>query len=189
MKARNLSGASHGGKLEEEVWNEFQSDWGQMAYESELLRSRYLEVNASYEEPQRLPEGRSEPSSVMVRINQGFFRAAVLAAYDGKCCMTGLTVVALLNASHVVPWSVEPRLRTNPRNGLCLNALHDRAFDRGLIAVDRNLKVIVSPLLRHKDTAADRLLVASEGVSLRLPNHFQPSAEFLEYHRKNIFQA
>lgn len=189
LKVRNLSGASHGGKLEEEIWNEFSSDWNGLAFESELLRSRFLGTSASYEELENLPEGRSKLSSVMVRVNQGFFRATVLAAYENKCCMTGLTVLELLNASHIVPWNADPKLRTNPRNGLCLNVLHDRAFDRGLVSVDRDFKIIISSSLRRRsDATLDRLLMSSEGASLHLPHHFRPDPEFLEYHRVKIFR-
>jgi len=39
-------------------------------------------------------------------------------------------------ASHIVPWAEDERNRLNPRNGLCLNALHDRAFDRHLMWID-----------------------------------------------------
>lgn len=42
----------------------------------------------------------------------------------------------LLNASHIIPWSVDVQNRLNPRNGLCLNAILDRAFDRGLMTIN-----------------------------------------------------
>jgi putative restriction endonuclease len=79
-----------------------------------------------------------------VRVNQQFFRAVVLAAYDGKGCVTGLAVPELLVASHIVSWAEDPKQRMNPRNGLCLNALHDRASDRRLM-FDADLKVRLSP--------------------------------------------
>ena len=76
---------------------------------------------------------------VKTRVNQELFRSAVLSSYDDACCITGIDLPPLLVASHIVPWSKDPRERLNPRNGLCLNALHDRAFDRGLISVDPEL--------------------------------------------------
>ena len=40
------------------------------------------------------------------RVNQHFFRAAILAAYENlRCCITGLAVPGLLVASHIVPWA------------------------------------------------------------------------------------
>jgi len=41
---------------------------------------------------------------VWQRVNQRFFRAAALAAYGGRCCITNLGVQDLLIASHIVPW-------------------------------------------------------------------------------------
>ena len=40
--------------------------------------------------------------------------------------------------------SNEKTERTNPKNGLCLNALHDKAFDRGLTTLNCNYEMIVS---------------------------------------------
>ena len=68
---------------------------------------------------------------------QYFFRLAVLNSYENKGCITGLPYTELLVASHIKPWKdsdlkVE---KTNPMNGLSLNALYDKAFDKGLITI------------------------------------------------------
>ena len=34
--------------------------------------------------------------------------------------------------------------RTNPSNGLCLNLLHDKAFDRGLITITQDFQIQIS---------------------------------------------
>src|SRR2546423_731155 len=78
---------------------------------------------------------------VRVRVNQHFFRAALFAAYDYKCCINGLAVPELLVASHIVPWASNAKQRMNPRNSLCLNALHDRVFDRRLMFSDHDLEI------------------------------------------------
>jgi predicted restriction endonuclease len=72
--------------------------------------------------------GLERERMVRVRVNQHFFRAAILSAYDYKWCVTGLAVPELLVASHIVPWARDTKQRMNPRKGLYLNALHDRAF-------------------------------------------------------------
>jgi putative restriction endonuclease len=126
---------------------------------------------------------------VRARVNQGFFRAAVLAAYDEQCCVTGLAIPQLLNASHIVPWAVDTKNRTNPQNGLCLNALHDKAFDCGLLTVTTDLRVKLSDKLKtnRKDNAAREFLQKFEGVQIRRPRHFAPDAKFLQYHNENVF--
>ena len=123
-------------------------------------------------------------------MNQGFFRAVVLAAYGYRCCITGLSITQLLNASHIVPWSVDKKNRTNPRNGLCLNAIHDRAFDCGLLTIASDLRIRISPKVKKvaSDAAAHELLFKYSGASIFLPRHFAPEPEFLKYHQEQVFQ-
>jgi putative restriction endonuclease len=189
LRKRNIAGAAHGARAEVEVWDEFSNDWERLAFESERLLAQ-LEGRASQlDEAAEFPEGRSRETTVRARVNQGFFRAAVLASYGARCCVTGLQIHELLTASHIVPWSVDLRNRTNPANGLCLNALHDRAFDRGLLTVTPDFKVRVSPLVKtyRSDTLARDFLWRYEGAAIALPRRFLPGADFLRYHNENIF--
>jgi putative restriction endonuclease len=141
------------------------------------------------DDPQEFPEGRTRETIVRARINQGFFRASVLAAYGARCCITGLSIPQLLNASHIVPWSVDVKNRTNPRNGLCLNVIHDRAYDCGLLTVLPELTVKVSPKLKvgAADKAAQDLLWRFENTHISLPRRFAPDENFLRYHNENVF--
>ncbi len=135
------------------------------------------------------PEGKTRETMIRTRVNQGFFRAAVLAAYGSSCCITGCSVAELLNASHIVPWAVDVKNRTNPRNGLCLNAIHDRAFDCGLLTVMASLEVKISTRAKRKssDVGTHELLLRYEGASISLPRRFAPDPEFLKYHNEHIF--
>ena len=121
----------------------------QVLYEGEQyiaqLKGVKLEVEYSLESVVAdMPEGRERETIVKTRVNQKIFHDVVFSSYDDACCITGIDLPPLLVASHIVPWSKDPRERLNPRNGLCLNALHDRAFDRGLISVDPSFTVRVS---------------------------------------------
>jgi putative restriction endonuclease len=97
----------------------------------------------------------------------------------------------LLNASHIIPWSVNVENRVNPQNGLCLNAIHDRAFDRGLLTVTQDFRVKISPLIKGmtSDPAVQELLLRYDDSQIRLPSRFKPNIEFLDYHTRNIFRA
>lgn len=189
LRRRNIVGAAHGARAEIEVWNEFNHDWERLSFESELLLQKMTGCAPEVEVDTQFPEGLSREVLVRARINQSFFRSAVLAAYDKRCCVTGLSIPKLLNASHIVPWAVDTKNRTNPQNGLCLNALHDRAFDCGLLTVTRDLKVKLSPRLsiNRKDEAVRDFLHRFEDVQIRRPRHFAPDVKFLEYHNENIF--
>jgi len=77
-------------------------------------------------------------------------------------------------------------------NGLCLNALHDKAFDCGLISIspdDYTLKL--SPTLKSKtiSPAIENNFLAFENKSIILPDKFLPSPEFLDFHFKHIFKG
>lgn len=191
LKKRNISGAPHGAEADREIWNEFSGDWGKLAFESERLLSKFAGRFASVAETTSFPEGRTRIATIRARVNQGFFRAAVLAAYDSRCCITGLSIPQLLNASHIVPWSVDVKNRANPRNGLCLNAIHDRAFDCGLLTVTPELKVRVSSNIKvtKRDISAQQFLMAFEGRSIRTPSRFVPETDFLRYHNEKVFQG
>lgn len=143
IRARDLKGLSNGSKGEELVWNEFADHPEQLAYESARLVADRLgckvEQMAEVDENELLPLGLEREAMVRLRVNQWFFRRRVLAAYNYRCCITGLSVPELLVASHVIPWRDDAANRLNVRNGLCLNALHDHAFDRGLMWVEENL--------------------------------------------------
>jgi len=191
LKKRNISGATHGAEADREIWNEFSGDWGKLVFESERLLSKFAGGFPSVAETTSFPEGRTRVATIRARVNQGFFRAAVLAAYGSRCCITGLSIPQLLNASHIVPWSVDIKNRANPRNGLCLNAIHDRAFDCGLLTVTPELKVRVSPKIKvmKRDISAQQFLMGYEGCSIRTPSRFVPETDFLRYHNKKVFQG
>src|SRR5258708_2851259 len=136
LKARGIRGLSHGAHGEEEVWNEFAAHPESLAFESEQLLAqrlhRPIEEVAEIDTRDLPAEGIEREAVVRIRVNQSFFRRRIVSAYECRCCVTGLRVPELLVASHIIPWAEDVPNRLNPRNGLCLNALHDRAFDRGL---------------------------------------------------------
>jgi len=190
LKKRNISGATHGAKAEIAIWNEFKSNWEALSFESERLLADLTSGTAlDVQFPTEFPEGKTRMTLVRARVNQKFFRAAVLAAYENRCCITGLSIPSLLNASHIVPWSKDIKNRTNPRNGLCLNAVHDRAFDCGLLTVTPNLKVSLSSQVKRRaaDKAIRDFLWKYEGTSIVLPRHFLPDETFLRYHNEYVF--
>lgn len=195
LKKRGIKGAVNVSHLDREIWNEFNSNWERLAYESEMLLAKWMgeRIEAVAEiDPLEIPrEGLDRKTLVKVRVNQNFFRAAVLASYEFRCCITGLAVPDLLNASHILPWSKDEKNRVNPRNGLCLNTLHDRAFDRGLLTVTSDFKVRISPSIRKPAKRTDptqQFLVRYDGMTITLPRRFLPEPEFLEYHNEKIFK-
>ncbi len=195
LQDRNIAGASHGSKLDAEVWDEFNHDWEKLSFESEKLLAektgKQVEEVTDIEIFDLPKAGKEREAFVKVRVNQNFFRKAVLAAYDFKCCITGLGIPELLNASHIVPWSKDEINRVNPRNGLCLNAIHDRAFDRGLLTVTPDFKIKISKSIKHNDTdsALQDFLFRYDGSEVKMPTRFLPDTNFLKYHNEIVFRT
>ena len=191
---KGLTGAS---KQDREIWNEFHADWERLAVESESLRQR---IGAGRSEAQNLmddalndlaPEdftGETRRVLTEQRIKQGFFREAVLSSYRGRCCISGVSDERLLVASHIVPWSRDKANRLNPSNGLCLSAIHDRAFDKGLITLSDNLRVVLSEEIRRRREDFIRMVfLPIEDKVIERPERFAPSIDFVSYHRKHVF--
>ena len=137
-----------------------------------------------------IPTGPTDKSrTVLTRLYQSFFRRAVLASYQDVCCICEIDLAQLLTASHIIPWSVSREVRTDPRNGLCLCALHDRAYDRGLISVTSNFHVVVSDLVKQSRKEFTELALGSfRNRIIRMPSRFLPEPEYLQWHIDNIFQ-
>lgn len=137
----------------------------------------------------KLPVGRDKERLVKTRVNQDFFRSSVLGLYQFKCCITGLNIPELLVASHIKPWKDDFENRTNPQNGLCLNTLHDKAFDKGYITITTEYRVKTSKHLDDFNSKAnEELFIKYENFPIDLPEKFLPKKEFLEYHYEEVFK-
>jgi len=175
------------------MWEEMQSDWERFAIESEQALSE-VQVRAELDRETSQDDisdrvGEDRITQTTTRIGQNFFRSAVLSAYNGRCCITGLSLPTLLVASHIVPWRHDSANRVNPRNGLLLSALHDKAFDSGFITIRDDMTVQVS---RKQNATNDQFFSESigyyDGKPISLPEKFTPGREFLSHHREYIFE-
>lgn len=178
-------GAANVSKLDIKVWAEFYDDWEAKLSESE---SKMEELKGEPEVREDVPEykiveGETREAIVKTRVNQGLFRKIILSSYDGKCCITGINNAELLIASHIIPWSRDTQNRLNPMNGVCLNALHDRAFDKGLITINKDYRVVVSKKAKHE------LLLKYNSAQISMPSRFRPDQNFLKFHRNEIFRG
>lgn len=192
LKAKGISGLTNASKLDKAIWDEFNGRWDELAYESEKLIAE-LQGNPLENDDfiDNAPIGKIRMSTVKQRINQNFFRNAVLSSYGNACCITGLNNTQLLIASHIKPWAISSEIdKTNPRNGLCLNALHDKAFDKGFITVTPDYRIHISQDLTdiYNGKTINDFFKCYDNQMITLPEKFAPTKEFLEYHNDAIFQ-
>ena len=191
LKKQGIKGLRNASRLDQAVWNEFHSDWQSLIEESERLiagRERVVGISTHFDEGLR--EGGQDRMAVRrVRTDQHFFRASILSAYESRCCVTGLDIESLLVASHIKPWAESDKTeRLNPQNGLCLNALHDRAFDRGIISLSDDYSLLVSEQIADSTSATvQEWLWGYKGRRITLPSRFSPRPDLLVWHRENVF--
>ena len=192
IAARGLRGLDGVSKLDRKVWAEFHANWDAMSAEA---ADEYARLAATNGEPLtedvadvalQIPEGKTRTASIQVRVNQWKFRKSILANYKARCCISGLSNELLLNASHIVPWSRDTKNRMNPQNGLCLSALHDRAYDIGLITVMPDFKVRVSEKLQlqTEDSFMKQSLLRFNNKKILMPLRYGPDPALLESHAR-----
>ncbi len=190
LAARDISGLTHGSKLDEEIWNEFHQDWNGLVILAHELRGALESAHPAIELP-IAPTGPSERlATVKQRLHQSFFRDAVLSSYNARCCITGIAISECLVAGHIIPWGVDETRRADPTNGLCMSATFDRLFDCGFITVTENLTLQCSAAIRESsDRATLELIAARDGQKVITPVRFCPDPEALRWHRVNRFRA
>lgn len=176
-----------------QIWDEFHNDWEKLTVEcAELLEKHNFEkvVDDAPESKFKMPDsftGETKTAIVNARIGQTFFRKVVLASYQNKCCMSGIAIPVVLIASHIVPWGVAKDKRLNPSNGLCLSAIHDKAFDKGLMTVTPEYTIVVSKTINDDNSKQAKLLHSLHGKKITLPEKFLPDRDFLNWHYHNVF--
>ena len=187
LRAKGITGLRNGGKLDEIVWNEFMENPEAMAFESERIIAEYKQqdIETSTDiDLTSLPAGDERKAIVRQRVNQRFFRAAVLTSYNYQCCISGISDKSLLEACHISSWRDDIPNRTNPHNGLCLNSFFHRAFDSFLFTITPDYIIDISEKLL--DTTADGqfkdYLFGINGNSIQLPDRFTPDSKLLSLH-------
>lgn len=181
-------GMANASSTDRRVWNAFLND------PIPVLEAYQTQVNVAHPLPQQgfseaqravWQERQDTPNKRWTEQRQGqnFFRDMILTSYRGRCALTGVEETRLLTASHIIGWQEDPQLRLNPNNGICLNALHDRAFDRHLISFDDNYRMIIA---KDVPDTARRALERDGATQLSLPDRFLPDMSFLQRHRQRM---
>ncbi|HSV26999.1 MAG TPA: HNH endonuclease [Sedimentisphaerales bacterium] len=193
-KSRNVGGLKHAGRGDKDTWDKYSNNWSGLLEEyRKQMAALHAPVEPADEEVEVVWNGKRTEAvrTVKARLGQRFFRGAVLASYDYKCAMCQIGVPQLLNASHIIPWSASKERRVDPRNGLSLCGLHDRAFDKGLVTVDEDCRLMLSREIKKRKgpEVYAAAFTKLEGARLVLPARFAPDSEALEYHRRQVFMA
>jgi len=191
---RGVKGMVGGIKQCQPIWDEFFGNKELLIFESEniLAQKENSTIESKFDEilfDLKDLKGEVKLREVKTRVNQNVFRQIVVANYSGKCAITGIDLQELLFASHIIPWSKNEEERLNPENGICLSALYDKAFDKGLIAVSESYHVLISDKLKSNIQADyyGKYFAPIENQLLNPPQRYFPKKEFIQYHLDEIF--
>ena len=137
-------------------------------------------------------EGKERTVVIKQRVNQSVFRSMILNNYEERCAITGINIPELLVAGHIIPWAESnSQQKLNPENGICLSALYDKAFDKGLITISPDDYTIqLSSALHEFETQEyyDKHFGCINGKMISMPIEHKPNKDFLAYHRDQVFK-
>jgi len=195
LQARGIKGMKNAAKADREIFHEFYTNQEDLAFESEKVIATLENTSIEEKHKENLPnlnliQGKDRSSYIKARVNQHFFRSVVLSNYHTTCAITGISIPTLLIASHIKPWAIDKRNRLNPANGICLSALYDKAFDRGLITFDNEFKIVLSSNIKEYSTHEfyEKHFGDFINTKMKLPEKYLPNIEFLEWHQEHIFE-
>jgi hypothetical protein len=193
IRESGRSGLSNVSTLDKEVWDEFHANWEGLVEECEALKVYLLGEKhppPPTEDGEFIEQDFSAETRIALvkqRVKQAFFRQSVLSSYGGKCCISGVSESRLLVASHIVPWSDDKANRLNPGNGICLSAIHDKAFDSYLFSLTDEHRIVLSKQLeRTKDTFLREVFWPTQDRQITLPERFRPDLSFVRQHREKM---
>lgn len=180
-EARGIKGLPNVSQADRQAWQIFTQQQEETAIATELALEQAIAT---------LPVITEVERTTKVRLGQQFFRKKILANY-GSCCICGLPLRDLLVASHIIPWSERADLRLNERNGLCLCAIHDKAFDRGLISISPDYRVHISNHIEaHIQIASVRQYFAAyHEQAITPPRLYPPHPDYLSHHFQKFLSS
>lgn len=195
QKILGRKGATNIGKLDKEIFREFTENFDILFYESEDILQEKIQLKKSTKNIDDLiddtKKGDYTIRETKVRQNQDYFRSIVMSNYSNSCAITGISIPELLIASHIKPWSKDEHNRLNPTNGILLSATLDKAFDKGLITINNEFRILFSTRIKKysKEPFYENEIKKFENQQITLPVKFLPNEDFLKYHNDVIFQC
>lgn len=118
------------------------------------------------------------------------FMHNVRAAYSNRCAITGLKLINGGGRPEVQAAHIQPVAANGPdsvRNGLALSGTVHWMFDRGLISVGDDHKILIAK--DHVPEDAARLLNKNGTINLPKDQTLYPNARYLKFHRDTVFKG
>lgn len=162
-------------------------------YEEEKIENEILnEPKEAYlDHMQNLKETLQEDEfEEEIFVRGSLFKKTIPKVYDYTCSITGMKVesthnIQMIDACHIYPFSISKD--DTVTNGITLTPTLHRAFDRGLITINSNFVVRVSPTITKEESNFTISQFDGRQIILPVNEKFYPSQESLIWHNKEVF--
>ena len=128
--------------------------------------------------------------TVTRRFRERSFMYNVRSAYQNKCALTGLRLINGGGRPEVQAAHIQPVAADGPdsvRNGLALSGTVHWMFDRGLVSIGDDYKILVAK--NHVSDDATRVLNSNGLINLPNDPTLHPNARYLRFHRDKVFKG
>lgn len=125
-------------------------------------------------------------------VQQILFRDAVRKAYSWRCAFLGLRFPDALDACHIIPWAyATPQQRMDVRNGILLNPLHHRLFDKAYLTITNNYQIIYwdpTGTDREHSKLETTLTIKLHNSEMNVPRFLRhrPLPEYIQRHNELV---
>jgi len=181
--------------LTEVLLTTYFSELKMQFYNAKQTGNGYLHEQLSdiLNEPHAIKKRVSTNTEEDAFVRNGLFKKMVPKIYRNSCSFTGMQLSStfghsFVDACHIVPFSLTHNDSVSNGIALCPN-LH-RAFDRGLVSIDEDYRIIVST---HVLEDGEHIYGIGKlhGKTMSLPSEKTqyPAKEYTSWHRQNLFKV
>lgn len=131
-------------------------------------------------------------SPIYQKVRDQGFRKAIVSLYEHRCAMCGIRILTteghtVVEAAHIIPW--RETQNDSPQNGVSLCKLCHWSFDEGLMGIDSNYKVMISPSIqKDKNFSGHIQMLFDREIFKPIEDKYWPKQENLEHHRDNTYR-
>ena len=170
-------------EIQPRLWEQSALNYEAANYSTSLLVTADSPPPSDYAEKSIVP-----PEKVR---DQGF-RKAIVQLYAHRCALCGIKILTLENhtivdAAHIIPWAKSHD--DHPTNGMALCKLCHWTFDEGLMAVNSEYQVMVSPMVKKDQNLPGHILTLSDRPIFRpQESQYWPTQDNFQWHRQERFK-
>ena len=147
------------------------------------------EPSAEYKQEIKKLMDQKDEEEIFIR--GSLFKREIPKIYNNTCCISGMRIdatisVSMIDACHIVPFSVS--LDDTVTNGIALCPNLHRAFDRGLIGIDEDYRVVVSDSFREEGSSYGIRPFQGNQIKLPILKSYYPTIDNFQWHYKNVYK-